>query len=171
MHRCSTVSLIALVALIALPAAPARAQNMLGGLAIDGIRCDYGEGAALHIHANIQMFDRGRKVTVPSNIGIPLGVGCLYWLHTHSANGMIHIESPVNQLFTLGQFFDIWAVRLSRTQAANMKARRGSALHFTVNGRAWTRDPRLIPVRDREAIVIQSGPPFVVAPKPNWGSL
>ena len=127
MHRCSTVSLIALVALIALPATPARAQNMLGGLPIDGIRCDYGEGAALHIHANLQMFDRGHRVTVPSNIGIPLGVGCLYWLHTHSNNGMIHIESPVNQLFTLGQFFDIWAVTLSRTKPRASK-RRGSHL-------------------------------------------
>lgn len=171
MHRCSTVFLIALVAVIALPSAPARAQNMLGGLPIDGIRCDYGEGAALHIHANLQMFDRGRQITVPSNIGIPLGVGCLYWLHTHSNNGMIHIESPVNQLFTLGQFFDIWAVTLSRTQAGSLKASRGRPLRFTVNGRPWTRDPRLIPLRNHEAIVIQAGPPFAAATKPDWGSL
>jgi hypothetical protein len=171
MHRCSTVALIVLVALVALLPVSARAQNMLGGLPIDGIRCDFGEGAALHVHANLQMFDRGRKVIVPSNIGIPISVGCLYWLHTHAANGMIHIESPVNQLFTLGQFFDIWAVPLSRTQAASIKAPRGSALRFTVNGRAWTRDPRLIPLRNHETIVIQAGPPFVVPPKPNWGSL
>jgi hypothetical protein len=171
MHRCSTVALIALVAMVALPAVPARAQNMLGGLAIDGIRCDYGEGAALHIHANLQMFDRGRKVPVPANVGIPLGVGCLYWVHTHSNNGMIHIESPVNQLFTLGQFFDIWAVTLSLTRAGNVRAPRGSALRFTVNGRPWTRDPRLIPLRNHETIVIQAGPPFVIPPKPNWGSL
>lgn len=171
MHRCSTLVFIALAAIIALPAAPARAQNMLGGLPIDGIRCDYGEGSALHIHANLQMYDRRRQVTVPSNIGIPLGVGCLYWMHTHSNNGMIHIESPVNQLFTLGQFFDIWAVTLSRTQAGTLRAPRGSSLHFTVNGRAWTRDPKLIPLRNHEAIVIAAGPPFATPSKPNWGSL
>ncbi|HET9393456.1 MAG TPA: hypothetical protein VFO29_08090 [Candidatus Rubrimentiphilum sp.] len=171
MHRCSTLVFIALAAIIALPATPARAQNMLGGLPIDGIRCDYGEGAALHIHANLQMFDRGRQVTVPGNIGIPLGVGCLYWLHTHSNNGMIHIESPVNQLFTLGQFFDIWAVPLSRTQAGRLRAPRGGALRFTVNGHVWTRDPKLIPLRNHEAVVISAGPPFASGSKPNWGSL
>lgn len=171
MHRCSTFVFIALAAIIALPATPARAQNMLGGLPIDGIRCDYGEGAALHIHANLQMFGRRRRITVPSNIGIPLGVGCLYWVHTHSNNGMIHIESPVNQLFTLGQFFDIWAVTLSRTQAGTLRAPRGSVLRFTVNGRTWTRDPKLIPLRNHEAIVIQAGPPFATPSQPNWRSL
>ncbi len=157
--------------MLVLLSVPGRAQNMLGGLPIDGIRCDFGEGAALHIHANLQMYDRGRKMTVPSNIGIPLGVGCLYWLHTHSGNGMIHIESPVNQLFTLGQFFDIWSVRLSSTQADGISAGRGRTLRFTVNGRTWTRDPRLIPLRDHETVIIQSGPPFVVPRKPNWSLL
>ena len=157
--------------MLVLLSVPGRAQNMLGGLPIDGIRCDYGEGAALHIHANLQMYDRGRKVTVPSNIGIPLGMGCLYWVHSHSTNGMIHIESPVNQLFTLGHFFDIWAVNLSRTQAAGITARRGTSLRFTVNGHVWTRDPRLIPLRNHETIVIQSGPPFAVARKPDWRML
>jgi len=157
--------------MLVLLSVPGRAQNMLGGLPIDGIRCDYGEGAALHIHANLQMYDRGRKVTVPSNIGIPLGVGCLYWLHTHSNNGMIHIEAPVKQLFTLGQFFDIWSVRLSSTQADGISAGRGRILRFTVNGQPWTRDPRLIPLRDHETVVIQSGPPFVGPRKPSWNLL
>ncbi len=157
--------------MVALLTIPGHAQNMLGGLPIDGIRCDYGEGAAVHIHVNLQMFDRGRKVIVPSNIGIPIAVGCLYWLHTHADNGMIHIESPVNQLFTLGQFFDIWAVNLSRAQAASIRARRGSALRFTVNGRVWTRDPKRIPLSNHETIVIQAGPPFAVPGKPNWSFL
>ncbi len=168
MHRRSTVVLALMLVLLSVPG---RAQNMLGGLPIDGIRCDYGEGAALHIHVNLQMYDRGRKVAVPSNIGIPIAVGCLYWLHTHSDNGMIHIESPVNQLFTLGHFFDIWAVRLSRTQADGLSARRGRSLRFTVGGRTWTGDPRLIPLRNHETIVIASGPPFAAARKPNWSFL
>ncbi len=148
-----------------------RAQSMLGGLPVDGIRCESGEGAALHIHANLQMYDRGRKKTVPSNIGIPIGAGCLYWMHTHSNNGMIHIESPVNQLFTLGQFFDIWAVNLSRSQAGGLSAGRGTSLRFLVNGRVWTRDPKRIPLQNHETIVIESGPPFAVSRKPNWGLL
>ena len=168
MHRRSTVGLVLMMVLLSVPG---RAQNMLGGLPIDGIRCESGEGAALHIHANLQMYDRGHKKTVPSNIGIQIVSGCLYWLHTHSTNGMIHIESPVNQVFTLGQFFDIWQVSLSRSQADGLNAGRGKALRFFVNGRAWTRDPRLIPLQNHEAIVIESGPPFGVPAQPNWSLL
>jgi hypothetical protein len=163
--------------MLVLLSVPARAQNIMGGLPIDGIRCDFGEGAALHIHANLQMFDRGHPVIVPGNIGIPIisaqsgAVGCLYWLHTHSTNGMIHIESPVNQLFTLGQFFDIWAVPLSTTQAGRLQAARGRKLRFTVNGKTWTRDPKLIPLRNHESIVIQSGPPYATPRAPNWSFL
>lgn len=168
MHRRSTVGALLMLVLLAVPA---RGQNMMGGLPIDGIRCDFGEGAALHVHANLQMYDRGHAVLVPANIGIPIGIGCLYWLHTHSINGMIHIESPVNQLFTLGQFFDIWAVPLGPTQAGRLHARRGGKLRFTVNGKTWTRDPKLIPLRNHETIVIQSGPPYASPRRPDWGFL
>src|SRR5207248_3335158 len=58
----------------------------------------------------------GRAVPVPANVGIPydsaINVGgqhiCYYWLHTHDASGVAHIESPTPHLYTLGQFFDIW---------------------------------------------------------------
>jgi len=33
---------------------------------------------------------------------------CIYWLHTHDDSGLIHMESPINQSFTLRQFFKIW---------------------------------------------------------------
>ncbi len=42
---------------------------------------------------------------------------CFYWLHVHTTDGIVHIESPSKtQGFTLGQFFDIWGVPLSSTQ-------------------------------------------------------
>lgn len=28
---------------------------------------------------------------------------CFYWLHTHAADGIIHVESPVHRVFTLGK--------------------------------------------------------------------
>ena len=36
-------------------------------------------------------------------------------LHTHDASGIVHIESPDKRDYTLGQFFDVWGVRLSST--------------------------------------------------------
>ena len=149
-------------------AAALLAQSMFSGLPIDGIRCESAEGALEHIHAHLQLFDRGHDVGVPANVGIPLGASCLYWVHTHSADGMIHIESPVQRPFTLGEFFDIWGDTLSRTQASSVHAAHGKTLRVTVNGKLWTANPRAIPLRDHEEILIQNGPPYVSGHAADW---
>src|SRR5438874_1571378 len=85
------------------------------GRAIDGITCQ-SEMLNYHIHAHLTLYKNGRAVPVPANVGIPydsaINVGgqhiCYYWLHTHDASGVVHIESPTPHLYTLGQFFDIW---------------------------------------------------------------
>lgn len=147
------------------------AQSMFGGLPVDGIHCDTMEGAVEHIHTNLQLFERGKPVVVPAQIGIVPAAQCLYWLHTHATDGMIHIESPSKRNFTLGEFFDIWQQPLSRTRAASLRAPRGRTLLVVVNGRRWTGDPRRIPLRDGETIVIQSGPPYGHPRKPDWASV
>jgi hypothetical protein len=145
------------------------AQSFFGTLPIDGIRCDREEGSLEHIHASLQLYDRGKAVTVPTNIGIPQGPDCLYWLHTHASDGFIHIESPVKRSFTLGEFFDIWGPDLSWTRAASLAAASGHRLSIWVDGKAWHgSDPRAIVLRDREAIVIQNGPPFAKPARPDW---
>jgi hypothetical protein len=132
------------------------AQSMFAGLPIDGIRCDTTEGAVQHIHTQLKIVDRGRTVQIPADIGIPQGGNCLYWVHTHTADGLVHIESPVRRTFTLGQFFDIWGRTLSRTQAGAVRAPAGRTLSVSVDGKRWARDPRSIPLRDHEEIVIRS---------------
>lgn len=151
--------------------APVSAQSMFGGLTIDGIECQSMEGAVEHIHTHLQLFKRGHAVTVPANAGIPQGGSCLYWVHTHTADGVIHIESPVAKTFTLGQFFDIWGETLSRTQAAGVHAPQGKTLRVTVNGKPWAGDPNKIPLRDREEIVIQAGPPWGMPHSADWSKL
>ncbi len=157
-------ALIALVTFVA--------QSYFGGLPIDGIQCDRQEGAAEHVHVSLSLFDRGRAVTVPAGIGIPQGGACLYWLHTHAADGIIHIESPVKRAFDLGQFFDVWGPDLGWTRAASLAAPKGRRLAIWVDGSAWHgRDPRAIRLHDRETIVIQNGPPFARPPHPDWSKL
>jgi len=150
---------------------PARAQSLLSGLPIDGIRCDSMEGAVEHIHSHLQIFNKGRSVQVPADIGIMQVAGCLYWLHTHATDGIIHIESPTARTFTLGQFFDVWGEDLTRTTAGSVRAPRGRTLRVTVNGKLWTKDPRAIPLRDREEIVIQNGPPYGKPHGADWATL
>lgn len=148
------------------------AQSFFGGLPVDGIHCDRQEGAVEHIHVSLQLFDRGRGVAVPANIGIPQGVGCLYWIHTHSGDGFIHIESPVKRSFTLGEFFDIWGPDLSWTTAASVSAPHGHQLAIWVDGKPWHgKSPRTIALHDHQTIVIQSGPPFAKPVHPDWSQL
>jgi hypothetical protein len=145
------------------------AQSFFGTLPIDGIRCDREEGAVEHIHINLQLYDRGHRVAVPAGIGMPQGGDCLYWIHTHTGDGFIHIESPVKRPFDLGEFFDIWGPDLSWTKAASLNAPHGLRLAIWVDGKPWRgSDPRAIPFHDHETIVIQNGPPFATPVRADW---
>ncbi|HEY1975040.1 MAG TPA: hypothetical protein VGG89_00665 [Candidatus Baltobacteraceae bacterium] len=148
------------------------AQSFFGGLPIDGVHCDRMEGSVEHIHSMLQIYDHGHAVAVPQGVGMPQGAECLYWVHTHTGDGYIHIESPVKRPFTLGQFFDIWGPSLSWTQAAGVTAPHGKRLSIWVNGKPWHgSDPRAIVLRDMEIIVIQNGPPFAKPITADWSKL
>lgn len=168
----STLMTLWLIGVAAMSAGgAARAQSMFGGAPIDGIQCESMEGAVLHIHQHLQLFDRGRVVEVPAQIGIPGASNCLYWLHTHANDGIVHVESPIKRTFTLGQFFDIWGQELTHARAGSIRAARGKPLRVTVNGRAYRGDPRAIVLRDHEEIVIENGPPFGRPHPFNWSRM
>src|SRR5918911_4626688 len=84
------------------------ARGSQAGASIDGISCQ-SEMLNYHIHAHLTLYKDGKPVPLPANVGIPYSqaIGgqhyCLYWLHTHDASGVIHIESPTPRLYTLGQ--------------------------------------------------------------------
>ena len=48
------------------------------------------------------------------------GGQCIYWLHTHAPDGVIHIESPTQRIYTLGNFFDEWRQPLSANQVGGV---------------------------------------------------
>lgn len=74
---------------------------------VDGIPCETEEYTTFHIHAHLDTFVNGQHVDVPQFVGIKENK-CLYWLHTHDNSGIIHIEAPQQQNFTLSQFLDMW---------------------------------------------------------------
>ena len=159
--------------IVAVPSGAGAQSSPLSALPIDGVKCESMEGAVVHIHQHLQMYDRGRSVELPANIGIPGGQGCLYWLHTHNNDGIIHNEVPIKKTFTLGQFFDIWGQDLSWTQAGPVHAARRRKLVIQVNGHGYKgKDPRNILLTNHEEIVIQSGPPWArTIKKISWGTL
>ena len=99
---------------------------------VDGIRCDTMEFTMFHIHAHLDIFVDGTPFTVPSQIGIDPEGRCLYWLHTHDDSGIIHIESPVERQFTIGNLIDIWTRTFNNTQLFDTNPT--IALSMFVNG-------------------------------------
>ena len=73
---------------------------------IGGIPCETQEYTTYHIHSHLDIFVNGQHIPVPAQIG--LENTCLYWLHTHTPDGIVHMESPKERDFTLGEFLDIW---------------------------------------------------------------
>lgn len=139
---------------------------------VAGISCDAMEGMRIHIHQHLTLIDHGNAVLIPPNVGRPLIRPCLYWVHTHTPDGIIHIESPTARTFTLGDFFSVWGQPLSRTQAASMKSAKGAPLKFWVNGKPYSGDPRKIQLTAHADVVIEAGPPYPTPPKfTNWGVL
>ncbi|MFZ0040346.1 MAG: hypothetical protein WAK93_03500 [Solirubrobacteraceae bacterium] len=144
---------------------------------VDGIKCAPIEQLVYHIHAHLAVFYNGRLYALPAGVGIPgstaeqtqygpvaLGGHCYYWLHTHTADGVIHIESPTKAVYSLGNFFDIWHQPLSGDQVASLH---GKITAF-VNGHPWTRSPRAIPLLPHEDIQFNIGNPIPPLLKINW---
>lgn len=59
-----------------------------------------------HWHTQLTIFSGGAQVTIPADVGV--SPGCHQPLHTHDTTGQIHIESDVNRLYTIGDFFLVW---------------------------------------------------------------
>jgi hypothetical protein len=128
-------------------------------------------GLAEHIHSHLDVYVNGSHVTVPGGIGIvdPLAgnpgdleyifsaVGIYSPLHTHDDTGLIHVEASAPPLdMTLGQFFDVWQVRLGN----GCLGASCSGLRAWVNGVEWTGDARSIALSAHAEIVLASGPPY-----------
>ena len=115
------------------------------------------EGQALHIHQHLDIFVRGRKETVPANIGIDPSGGFISPLHTHDTTGVLHVESPTVESFSLGQFFAVWGVPLSGTQLGALHTGGGRVLHAWVNGKPVSANPTRIVLDSHQEIVLAYG--------------
>jgi hypothetical protein len=115
------------------------------------------EGQALHIHEHLDVFVRGREQTVPANVGIDPGGAFISPLHTHDTTGVLHVESPTVESFSLGQFFAVWGVPLSATRLGGLRTGGGSELRAWVDGKPVTGDPTRIVLDAHQEIVLAYG--------------
>ncbi len=147
---------------------------------VNGIRCGSTEQLAYHIHAHLAVYENGAQRALPAGIGIPgstvqqsaqgpeaVGGQCIYWLHTHASDGIIHVESPTHRIYTLGDFFDEWHQPLSPTGVAGAS---GKVTAF-VNGKRWSKNPRVLPLDPHAVIQLDVGNPAVPFHPMSWTGL
>jgi hypothetical protein len=161
-------------------AAPlAGTAGMATGQSVDGIGCSTNEQTLFHVHAHLTVFVNGAARQVPAAIGIPgaqvqntaqgpfVASGtCFYWLHTHVADGVIHIESPVHRGYTLGEFFDEWGQPLGPGQVGPARG------HVTAiyNGQVYRGNPRDVPLAAHAQIQLEVSTPLVAPESITWPS-
>jgi hypothetical protein len=157
---------------VPIPAAPALAglSAAATGSSVDGIRCQASEQLIFHIHVHLTIFINGTPRQVPGGVGIPgsqpqqtaqgvvaEGGSCLYWLHTHAPDGIVHVESPIHRIYTLGDFFDEWGQPLGPSQLGPVKGK----VVAIYNGKVYEGNPRNIPLHSHAQIQLQVGKPLI----------
>lgn len=147
---------------------------------VDGIHCGPTEQLLYHIHAHLTVYVNGEPRAIPAGIGIPgsqveqttsgpvaAGGQCIYWLHTHAPDGIIHVESPTQRVYTLGDFFDEWHQPLSSSRIAGSSG----SVTAIINGKRWAKDPRLIPLLPHAVIQLSVGQPVPPFHSMSWSGL
>ncbi|HEU5220880.1 MAG TPA: hypothetical protein VFU58_02355 [Candidatus Nitrosotalea sp.] len=107
----------------------------------------------LHIHPRLYLNVNGKPYFVPQNVGIEpdlwkyhaldqYGMKGMAPLHTHTADGMLHVESTIIRNYTLGEFLDIWGLDL-----------KGETISVSVDGEPIS-DYRNHVLKDEESIIM-----------------
>ena len=134
-----------------------------------------------HVHAHLDVFVNGRRVTVPAGLGInihdprvhvfddgsnkqygginpPCAQPCISPLHTHDVSGVIHTESATHKDNTLGQLFVEWGVKLD-AKCVDRYCRPATKVATYVDGKPFTGDPSKIDLSNMKEIAIVVGTP------------
>jgi hypothetical protein len=147
------------------------------------------------VHAHLDVFVNGQKVTVPAGLGIdienpgvhvfpdiagatgyggiaqPCNAPCISPLHTHDVSGVIHTESSTHKYNTLGQLFTEWNVKLDKN-CVDKYCKPATEITVYVDGKPTTGDPRTIPLSNFEEIAIVVGtPPAQIPSKGDFSTL
>ena len=163
-----------------------------------GLVPETAESLEFHVHAHLDVFVDGQKVTVPAALGIdttnpgvheipdyPKGSGataygridppcqtvCISPLHTHDVTGIIHTESKTHKYNTLGQLFTEWGVKLDQN-CVNTYCRPQTKIAIYINGKAYAGNPTTIPLTNYEEIAIVIGtPPAQIPATADWSQI
>ena len=125
-------------------------------------------GTAEHYHFHLDVIVNGEPVPVPADLGVDPATGAMSYLHTHTADGVVHIEAGrAGQKFTLGQLFTQWDVRLSANQLGGLRADGANTLSAYVDGTKAAGNPAHLRVAPHQEIALVYGPADQVVDVPS----
>jgi hypothetical protein len=102
-----------------------------------------------HIHVTLVTVWNGQPEFLSANIGVT--PDCLRPTHTHDESSAVHIETPDDRKYTVGDFFRVWG-------AESPAMRPGAEVeNVSLNGEPYTDDYRDIVFEDGQRIVIALG--------------
>jgi hypothetical protein len=126
--------------------------------AVDNVQCNASEQLTYHVHAHLSIYINGKAVPVSQYIGITNA--CFYWLHTHDASGVIHIEAPQQMTFTLGNFLHLWKQQFGQLQYPT-QLDSTSGWQAYVDGKPYTGDFNAIALNPHALITLAYHSPGV----------
>lgn len=138
---------------------------------VDDIACQTNEQLAYHVHAHLSIYINGKSYALPATIGIASDQSCYYWLHTHRTDGVIHIESPNANKYSLGTFFRMWRGHFSSLgYPSQLSSTDGWQVY--VNGKPFSGDFHSIQLDAHELITMAYHSPGITPDTTyNWGNL
>jgi hypothetical protein len=115
------------------------------------------EALKLHVHQRMALLVDGKFVPIPPGIGIDANGKFIAELHTHDSSGIIHVESPVNRPYTLGEFFDVWGLRFSSHCLGGYCETAKKHVFVWANGKRVKKDIRKVVLGDHLSLVVAYG--------------
>jgi len=133
------------------------------------VQCNVSEQGIYHIHAHLSTYIDEQRVLLPKNIGITRS--CIYWLHTHDPNGIVHVEAPKQDTFTLGTFLQFWRQQVYEVQyPIEFTSTQGWKVY--VNGKPYSGDFNHLKLSNHLLITLAYNSPHATPDKAfNWGQL
>jgi hypothetical protein len=136
-------------------------DNVADRIDAAGLPSSSTESLTVHYHSHVDIFVNGKSEPVASSIGRE-DQSLFSPFHTHATSGLIHIEAPEDQDFTVGMLFTEWGVRLTNDCIGGYRSP-DTKLKAYLDGTAYTQLISTIVLKKGEeiAIVIGSPPPTI----------
>jgi hypothetical protein len=123
------------------------------------VYCDKQEQTTVHYHAHVTIYINGQQTKIPQGVGIASDNSCLYWLHTHDTQGIIHIESPADHTFTMGNFLNEWGTQFSQLGYPSQFDLSGWTVY--VDGQPYTGDLHKIVLKSHQLVTLAYNSPGI----------